>query len=147
MTGTSGIAWRDEPMCLDAVQLLDLGRLEPFRVTYVCKVTPRDRKSCTRSTLDMALRPKSSKHRTFQMGSPSAVRMEAGARGLLGSSDSGASSLRLRIFLKAASMDLVALPDCLGGLQADQPICRSRRVLPFDAMMDVVGELDYARVA
>lgn len=70
--------------------------------TYVCKVTPSDRRSCTLSTLEMALRPKSSKQRTFQMGSPSELRMEAGARGLLASSVSGVSSFRLRIFLKAA---------------------------------------------
>jgi hypothetical protein len=51
----------------------------------------------------MALRPKSSKHRTFQMGSPSAVRIEAGARGLpAASSLSGVSSFKFRTFLKAA---------------------------------------------
>lgn len=45
--------------------------------TYICIVIPMARRSLTRSTLLITSRPRSSNTRTFQMGSPSAVRMGA----------------------------------------------------------------------
>lgn len=73
----------------------------------MCMVTPRDRRSLTRRTLLITSRPRSSKTRTFQIGSPSAFRMgDEGPRAPVarGSSPSPCSSalLRLRIFFKDA---------------------------------------------
>ena len=74
MTGTSGMADREVPMCLDVVS-----SWSSFAqmAANLCIVTPIVRKSETRRTLLTTSRPKSSKTRTFQIGFPSESRMGA----------------------------------------------------------------------
>lgn len=104
MTGTSGIADREVPMCLELV------RPYSYRhqgITHLCIVTPMVRKSETRKTLLTTSRPKSSKTRTFQIGFPSESRMGgtgASRACAWASSFSLVStlSLRFRIFLRDA---------------------------------------------
>ena len=81
----------------------------------MCIVTPNERRSFTLRTLLMTSRPRSSKTRTFQMGSPVDVVMGAegarrpsdGAACVSSVSEASTASLRLRIFLREAGVGLV----------------------------------------
>jgi len=87
-----------------------------FRLTYICIVTPHARKSLTRSTLLMTSRPRSSKTKTFHIGSPSALRIgteeEVGPLLAFGSAwpsvDCAGSWFKFKIFSIESAIEIIS---------------------------------------
>jgi len=104
ITGTSGIGCREELMCCSyLVCYPDLAGF--LGGPTMCIVTPMERRSLTRNTLDMTSRPRSSKTKTFHTGSPEELTMGSAvaAKPLLCVSPfSFVPLLRLKIFLMDA---------------------------------------------
>ena len=77
-TGTSGIGFRWDAMCLEAVSHeLRLSFHHATARTYICIVTPHVLRSLTRSTLLITSLPRSSKTKTFHIGFPSSSNIGA----------------------------------------------------------------------
>ena len=78
-TGTSGIGFRWDAMCLGSCQPCapHLSFHHATARTYICIVTPHVLKSLTRSTLLITSLPRSSKTKTFHIGFPSSSKIGA----------------------------------------------------------------------